>query len=303
MKLLLPLLLLAAAAVPAMAQRTSYSGEYMAKVMQYDRFTVLKQVAADPATGEVTIIFDRFWRDNPCYSLESWQRYAVDNRGTQYDYSKIMSVPTFKGMWTRATFTGTDGFVVAKGATSLSRLTLSSRWCSSGSDDEPSWSNIDIRWKPYDTLYPAWSAEAYASGRYFCEGTPALPYTGRTECIQSHSDYVPLRLTGVVGNRQTGLVTLVLSAHALRGGEHSLTIEQITAFDDDGNAYEKDYGYNADENTLVTDIDRELRCLTFQVPITATSFQRIEFKCKVGSFDYIKYRCDDVPIHWVSPAN
>ena len=288
----------------AKGQQTNYSKEFMSNVLKYDRYTVGKKVAIDPATGIISITFDRFWRNDAAPSQETWGISATDNLGAEYRSRSDYSAPTYQGMWTRVTIKGNYSFVVHNEATKLTQLELTSLWCgrTPGTHDYVTWKNIPIERLPYDTIFPAWSAEAYASNSYTDKGTKVIPYTGRTECIDNIGVYIPFRLIGLVGNSQTGMVTLILSAHALNGGKHAITIESLSAFDDDGNPYEKNYGYKTETLPLVYGIDREIRCIAFQVPVNTSSFQRIEINCKAGSFDHIKYRCDDIRIQWVKPT-
>lgn len=299
----LTLLMLIMLEMSVQGQKTNYSEEYMTKVKKYSHFTYLKGVVGDPATGLITITFDRYWRDKPCGYTESWGVKASDNTGTEYKETDDYSAPTYQGMWTRVILKGKNSFVVNRDVAELTNLKLRSLWCGKtpGTHDYVNLENVKIKWMPYDTIYPAWSAESYASNGYMSKGAKVIPYTGRTECMHNLGAYIPFRLIGLVGNSQTGVVTLILSAHAMKGGNHTLTIERLSAFDDDGNHYEKNYGYQAESLPLVNEIDREIRCVAFQVPVNTSSFQRVEIECKSGAFDNIKYRCDDVSIQWVFP--
>ena len=301
-RLLIPLVMMTAFIATANGQKTNYSDEVMSKVKQYSRYFNLYKVTGNPATGEVTVVFDRFWRDKPTVLEETWSIYATDNRGTIHPVE--VKSPPFKGMWTSSTIS----FYVGKGVTKLTELEFISLWAKGGGNhDEYKYSDKDIEWMPYDTIYPAWSAEDYVAGKYTDEGTRAIPYTGRTEVIEVagvilEEGYVPLRLIGVVGDRQTGSVALVMRAHAIQGGRHSLQIGHVTAFDEDGNTYDGDYGYNPATVPLVTDVDVELRRYPFKVPVGTTSLQRVEIVVLRDSFNKTKYVCDDVPIQWVSPT-
>ena len=282
-------------------QKTNYSDETMSKVRQHNRHSWLKRVTGNSATGEVSVVFDRYWRDSPCddgSSIESWQRSAVDEKGVEYpNVYGFVDIPVVKGMWTRVNIR--DAFFVNNGSTKFKRLTMSSFHCIDYYQGDCSdWNDVTIKWLPYDTIFPAWSAEAYATNSYTEKGSPAIPFTGMT-CPTVCSD-ISFRLIGIVGNSQTGIVTMVVSVSGRTNGS-TLTIEEITAFDEDGNPYEKDYGYNATEYTLVPDIEREIRFITFNVPVGTNSFQRIIFVRKL-SFGQEKYRVDNAIIQWVSPS-
>jgi len=224
--------------------------------------------------------------------LSTWVERAVDDKGREaisYTASRIdspnaKSAPIVKGEDTRMRLSGYSGIVVSPDVQTLRSVSFY--------NVSNTVTNVPIEWKTPEERVAIYPAEHYlVLGRNVYEGTHVTPFTGRMEITPTkyydsekyytYSDGNYLYLSGVVGNRATGEVRLIIKMK----GDWTGTVQM---FDDNGDAYsdemEKMFGVS-NTGVLVETFSKILK-----MSPEVKSFQKIKIKNRTFK---------DVPIQWV----
>ncbi len=263
-------------------------------------FTNLKAYG-DPATGILSFKVDATRTAKSAYAISLGVLSVTDDKGntipshTRDNKNSLPWYPITDNLATKITIQGNESVVVNPDVRMLKKVVL----CGSNGDRWPgelaTFYNIPIEWEPRDPHPACWPAEHYLSRRHVFEGTPVIEHTGFIETAKegdwdgikyaiNHGSFI--HLSGIVGNRKTGEVRIIIKLN----GSMSMNSSETKFFDEDGNMYQQESDVFLPSGESSTGYFSELVSKPFKVPTSVKRIQKLTISC---------WSFTDIPIQWV----
>lgn len=263
-------------------------------------FTNLKAYG-DPATGILSFKVDATRTAKSAYAISLGVLSVTDDKGntipsyTRDNKNALPWYPITDNLATKITIRGNESVVVNPDVRMLKKVVL----CGSNGDRWPgelaTFNNVPIEWEPRDPHPACWPAEHYLSRRHVFEGTPVIEHTGFIETAKegdwdgikyaiNHGTFI--HLSGIVGNRKTGEVRIIIKFY----GSMSMNSSETKFFDEDGNMYEQKSDVFLPSGVSSTSYFTELVSKPFKVPTSVKRIQKLTISC---------WSFTDIPIQWV----